>query len=217
MLGSLVMRQPISLELLAFNLKLLGKRSKKRILVSAGKEADKQRMLSAIRRLTSLSIELYATPGTFRFLQSKGVESTEIHKITDQRAPNILSFLKANRFDLVVNVLTGDNDYDESSDAKLIRTLSIENGIPLITDPDVAIATLQQIVIDNERGTYRYKLADDAEPWNIQLRFMQKVEQLGGFASHHAHFDKAYLITMESLRLSQVDMQKKWELYKFLK
>ena len=86
--------------------------------------------------------------------------------------------MKANRFDLVINVLTGDNDYDESSDAKLIRSLSIENGIPLITDPDVAIATLEQIIIDSERGTYRYKLADDAEPWNMQLRFMQKVADM---------------------------------------
>jgi cytosine/adenosine deaminase-related metal-dependent hydrolase len=217
MVGFPVMRQPISLELLAFNVKLLGRRSKKSILVSAGQDSDKQRILPAIRRITALNVELYTTPGTFRFLEKAGVASTQIHKITDGRAPNILSFLKANRFDLVINVLTGDNDYDESSDAKLIRSLSIENGIPLITDPDVAIATLEQIIIDSERGTYRYKLADDAEPWNLQLRFMQKVADLGGLACHHAHFDKAYLITMDNLRLSQVDMQKKWELYKFLK
>ena len=113
------MRQPISLELLAVQPQVArGKRSKKSILISAGKPADKERMLAAIRRLTSLSVELYATPGTFRFLKTHGVESTEIHKITDSRAPNILSFLKANRFDLVINVLTGDNDYDEGSDAE---------------------------------------------------------------------------------------------------
>jgi cytosine/adenosine deaminase-related metal-dependent hydrolase len=211
------MPQSVSLELLAFNLKLLAQRSKKNILVSAGRSGDKQRMLPAIRRLTQLSVDLYATPGTFRFLGENGVGSTQIYKITDRRTPNILSFLKANRFDLVVNVLTGDNDYDESSDAKLIRTLSIENGIPLITDPDVAIQTLEQIVIDSERGTYRYKLADDSEPWNLEGHFLQKVEQLGGFACHHAHFDKAYLISMDNLRLGQVDMQKKWELYRFLK
>jgi cytosine/adenosine deaminase-related metal-dependent hydrolase len=211
------MRQHISLELLAFNLKLLGRRSKKSILVSAGKPADKERMLPALRRLMALNVELYATPGTFRYLMGRGVHTTEIHKITDRRTPNILSFLKANRFDLVINVLTGDDDYDEASDAKLIRGLSIQNGIPLITDPDVAIATLEQIVIDDERGTYRYKLADDSQPWNLGLRFAQKAEELGGLACHHAHFDKAYLISMESLRLSQVDMQKKWDLYRFIK
>lgn len=211
------MRQSISLELLAFHLKLLGQGTKKRILVSAGKLEDKQRLLPSIRRLLSLNVELYATPGTYAFFQKNNIPCTEIHKITSGRAPNILSFLKANRFDLVINILTGDEDYDEASDAKLIRSRSIENGIPLITDLQVAIATLEQVVIDNERGTYRYRLADDSEPWNLHLHFLDRVSKLGGLACHHAHFDKAYLITMENLRLSQVDMQKKWELYRFLK
>ena len=211
------MSTAISLELLAFNLKLLGRQRRKTLLISAGEARDKKRMLPAIRRIMTLDVDLYATPGTHRFLEQSGVKSTEIHKITDSRSPNILSFLKANRFDLVINVLTGDEDYDESSDAKLIRKLSIENGIPLITDSDVGIATLEQIIVDSERGTYRYKLADDSEPWNLRLHFLQAAERMGGLANHHAHFDKAYLITTENLRLSQVDMQKKWELYKYLK
>jgi cytosine/creatinine deaminase len=211
------MSRAISLELLAFNLKLLGPKSRKNVLISAGKVDDKRRMLGAIRRISSLDVDLYATPGTHAFLTQNSVKSTEIHKIADQRAPNILTFLKAGRFDLVINVLTGDVDYDEDSDAKLIRKLSIENGIPLITDVDVAIATLEQVLVDSERGTYRYKLADDSEPWNLKLHFLEMVERLGGVANHHAHFDKAYLITAENLRLSQVDMQKKWELYRYLK
>lgn len=157
------------------------------------------------------------TDGTHAFLNQNGIASTLIHKIADKRAPNILTFLKANRFDLVVNVLTGNDDYDESSDVRLIRRLSIENGIPLITDPEVAIATLDQVRLDAEKGTYRYKLADASEPWNLRLHFLEAVEQLGGIANHHAHFDKAYLISPENLRLSQVDMEKKWELYKYLK
>jgi hypothetical protein len=211
------MTDATSLELLAFNLKLLGPKTRKSVLVSAGKLESKKQMLPAIRRLLTLRVDLHATPGTHRFLAEHGVNSTLIHKITDGRAPNILTFLKASRIDLVINVLTGDNDYDEGSDAKLIRKLSIENGIPLITDPDVAIATLEKIVVDAERGTYRYKLADDSEPWNLRLHFLEAAERHGGLTNHHAHFDKAYLITTESLRLSQVDMQKKWELYRYLK
>ncbi len=211
------MNSAISLELLAFNLKLLGKHSRKALLISAGEAEDKKRMLPAIRRVLHLGVDLYATPGTHRFFKKHGVKSTEIHKITDGHSPNILTFLRANRFDLVINVLTGDEDYDENSDAKLIRKLSIENGIPLITDADVGIATLEQITVDSERGTYRYKLADKSEPWNLRLQFLEAAERLGGLSNHHAHFDKAYLITNENLRLSQVDMQKKWDLYKYLK
>jgi hypothetical protein len=206
-----------SIELLAFNLKLLAPKNRKNVLISAGEPNSKQRMLPAIRRFLSLNVDVFATPGTHVFLRNNNILSTEIYKITDGHAPNILTFLKANRFDLVINVLTGDVDYDESSDAKLIRKLSIENGIPLITDCDVAIATLDQIVVDSERGTYRYKLADDSEPWNLKMRFLQAVERHGGIAMHHAHFDKAYLVTVDNLRLSQVDMQQKWEIYRNLK
>ncbi len=203
--------------MLAFNLKLIGHKSRKKVLISAGRLENKKRMLPAIQQFLTLEVDIYTTPGTHKFLSDCGIPTTQIHKITDRLAPNILTFLKENRFDLVINVLTGDEDYDEASDAKLIRKLCIENGIPLITDCDVGIATLEQIVADTAKGTFRYRLADNTEPWNLRLHFMEKVESLGGFANHHAHFDKAYLINMENLRMSQVDMQKKWEIYRYLK
>jgi hypothetical protein len=76
---------------------------------------------------------------------------------------------------------------------------------------------LEQVLIDAERGTYRYRLSDGSEPWNLKLNFFDAVERLGGVANHHAHFDKAYLITAETLELTQVNMERKWELYRSLK
>jgi hypothetical protein len=206
-----------SLELLAFNLKMLSRRSRKRFLISAGQPRDKRQVLPAVKPFLDLDVDIYATPGTHAYFAKEGVPSIEVHKITEEREPNIRSLLKNNTFDLVINILTGDQDYDEDSDAKLIRKLSIENGIPLFTEVELAIAKLDQVRRDFESGAFRYKLADKSEPWNLRLRFLELVAQRGGFASHHAHFDKAYLINLENLRLSQVDMQKKWELYKSLK
>ncbi|MCD8526307.1 MAG: hydrolase, partial [Alphaproteobacteria bacterium] len=211
------MVQNTSLEMLAFNVKMLGHGRKKRVLISAGQTANKKRMLPAIQDLLALDIELFATPGTHRFFNEHNIPSTLIHKISDSQEPNILSFLKDDRFDLVINILTGDEDYDASSDAKLIRTRSIENGIPLITDTDVGIATLAQIVKDSKEGTYQYKLDDDSRPWDLRLAFHKLIRANGGYANHHAHFDKAYLISESNLKLGQVDMQKKWELYRYLK
>jgi len=211
-------QQFASLELLTFNLKLLSKKHKKKILISAGTPGDKLNLFSAIQGIAVFkNIEIYATEGTHKFLNKKKIQNKKICKITENCKPNIKSFLKADRFDLIINILTGDNDYDESSDAQLIRKLSIENGIPLITNTDVAIATLKQVVSDIEKETYAYKLKDDTEPWNLYLRFLHQVNKHGGLANHHAHFDKAYLISMENLKLGQVDMEKKWELYKHLK
>ena len=145
--------------MLGFNLKLLGKKSKKNVLVSAGKISDKEKMFPALQKLSKLNVELFATPGTYRFLKQKGIDNQEIHKIADRREPNIRTFLDENRLDLIINVLTGDNDYDESSDSKLIRSLAIENGIPLITDVDVAIQSIDQLVKRDVEGFYRYKAA----------------------------------------------------------
>ena len=43
-----MMNDGISLEMLAFNLKLLGRKSRKKVLISAGKAENKKRMLPAI-------------------------------------------------------------------------------------------------------------------------------------------------------------------------
>jgi cytosine/creatinine deaminase len=51
----------------------------------------------------------------------------------------------------------------------------------------------------------------------MKEEFLRLVRENGGFASYHAHYDKAYLISPDNLRLSMVDMQKKWALYKHLK
>ncbi|MEZ6142907.1 MAG: amidohydrolase family protein [Zavarzinella sp.] len=206
-----------SVEVLGFNMKLIGKRSKKKVLISAGKEADKIRMFPALEKLSRLNVEFFATPGTYRFLQDRQIPCEQIHKIADRREPNIRSFLNDNRLDLVINVLTGNNDYDETSDCNLIRRLAIENGIPLFTDVDVALMTIEQIVQKDSEGHYRYKVDDRTRPWDMQTEFLKLVGEQGGFANYHAHFDKAYLISLENLRLSMVDMQKKWDLYKHLK
>lgn len=206
-----------SVEMLGFNLKLLGKKTRKNVLVSAGKITDKEKMFPALQKLSKLNVELFATPGTYRFLKQKGVENQEIHKIADRREPNIRTFLAENRLDLIINVLTGDNDYDESSDSKLIRSLAIENGIPLITDVDVAIESIEQLIKRDVEGFYRYKTGDPKRPWDMREEFLRLVRQYGGFASYHAHYDKAYLISLENLEASMIDMQKKWTLYRHLK
>ena len=48
-------------EFLGFNLKLLGKKSKKNVLVSAGKLADKERMFSALQKLSHQTIRFSFT------------------------------------------------------------------------------------------------------------------------------------------------------------
>ncbi|VFN00893.1 MAG: Amidohydrolase family protein [Candidatus Kentron sp. G] len=211
------MLQNDTVEMLAFNLKLIGKKTKKRILLSAGKKSNKEKMLPAISELISFGVDLYATERTSRFLNSHGIHNRELFKIAEGKEPNIRSFLTGNRFDLVINVLVGKHDYDESTDSNLIRSLCIKHGIPLITDVDVAIMTIQDMVSQHDRNIFKYKIADASRPWDMRRSFFQLVDEYSGFACYHAHFDKAYLISMDNLKLTRMDMQKKWDLYRYLK
>ena len=52
---------------------------------------------------------------------------------------------------------------------------------------------------------------------DLKFRFHTLVREKGGYKSHHAHFDKANLITPERLELGMRDMQEKWTLYRSLK
>jgi cytosine/adenosine deaminase-related metal-dependent hydrolase len=200
-------------ELLGLRLKLSGSRIKKRIFVSTGSVSEKQRLLPAIKQLMPYNVTICATEGTSTFLGLQGVPNMCIRKINEGGTPNAASLLRANAFDLVVNILTGDTGYDEGSDAKKIRSLAIEYGVPLITDTDVALETIAKLVLDLQREPF-IPAGDD---WDILKHIRRGVAKRGGFANYHAHLDKAYLITPERLRIAQIAMRDKWRLYSELK
>lgn len=210
--------QDNSLELLAFNLKLAGRKSQKNILISAGNPEKKAKIFPLVEKLVkSANVAIYATHGTSIYFEERGLPNIKLHKIAEKTTPNILSFLEESRFDLVINILTGNHDYDETCDNNLIRTLCIENFIPLVTDVDVAVLTLSNLIKNYESGFATYKISDESSPWDLRSKFFDIVLKKGGLSCYHAHFDKAYLINMDNLKLSQVNMQKKWDLYKYLK
>jgi cytosine/adenosine deaminase-related metal-dependent hydrolase len=193
-----------------FRLKLRGTKSVKRMLVSAGPPAAKERLLPLVARLTEHKVEVFATPGTARYFGARGVPVTEVRKITEGGEPNIRTLLEGRMLDCVINILTGDVDYDESSDSRIIRSLAVTSEIPLFTDVEVSESQLNHLLIT---------LSDDGAKggWNLRTRCLERIRERGGFANHHGHFDKAFLISPENLVLSQSDMQKKWYLYRFLK
>ena len=161
-----------TIEMLAFNLKMLGKTSRKRILVSAGKPSDKQRMLPALQKLAGMGIEIYATEGTSALLEDNGVLNRRIYKVSERREPNIGSFLAQDRLDLVINVLVGNHNYDEASDSNLIRSLAIENGIPLITSVEVAMETIDNLEARQARQVTHRVQPEDVRPWDLHREFL---------------------------------------------
>ena len=122
------------IDLIGFNLKMLAKGQQRSLLISAGAKEDKEFLLESCKKMAEVGVGLYATPGTHRFLAENGVESIAARKISSNEEPNIATLIENGSVDFVVNILTGDTTYDESSDAASIRSLSVKHGIPLYTD-----------------------------------------------------------------------------------
>jgi len=201
------------IDLIGFNLKMLAKGHQRSLLISAGSPEDKQFLLGACRKIAETGIGLYATPGTHRFLGKNGIQSIEM----PWNQPNIRKLIQDEKIDFVVNILTGDTTYDKESDATGIRSLCVKHGIPLYTDREVARETIELVLSDLEKGTFKYSVGSNDRPWDMRAAFLKLVRQRGGWSNHHAHFDKAYLISPANLELGFADMEKKWELYRHLK
>jgi cytosine/adenosine deaminase-related metal-dependent hydrolase len=205
------------IDLIGFNLKMLAKGRERALLISAGSPENKEFLLESCKEMAEIGVKLFATPGTQRFFEENNVASAAAQKISSGAQPNIRNLIQDGEVDFVINILTGRQDYDENSDAREIRSLAIKHGIPLITDKEVAKETIATVLQDIQQGTYDYRARSQDRPWDLRARFMELVEERGGWANHHGHFDKAYLISPENLALGFADMEKKWELYRHLK
>ena len=117
---------------------------KKNILLTIGSLEDKVDMLPAIQKLAEHGYAFFATQHTHEFLESRGITSALLHKLSEKRSPNIQEYLEKKRVDLVVNVPTHSNTR-EQTDGYYIRRLATDNGIPLVTNVQLAKRIIEAI------------------------------------------------------------------------
>jgi carbamoyl-phosphate synthase large subunit len=107
------------------------------VLLSTGPVEGKAAFLESSRTLERLGLTLYATRGTAEFLRSHGVETTILHWPLDATSPNVLEYLAEKRIDLVINIPKSSQEEELNNDY-LIRRRTVDFGIPLITDIQLA-------------------------------------------------------------------------------
>jgi carbamoyl-phosphate synthase large subunit len=93
------------------------------------KDADKHRILPAVKKLIDLGFRICATGGTQRFLEAKGLDCAKINKVLEGR-PNVVDALKNGEIQLVLN--TTESKASES-DSKPIRQTALLQKIPHYT------------------------------------------------------------------------------------
>lgn len=110
------------------------------VLLSTGGAKQKVEMLDAAKELINHGYELYATPGTSRFLIENGVNNTLVHWPSEQGAtPQALDLLHDKKIDMVVNI-PKDLTARELTNGYKIRRAAIDLNVPLITNSRLASA-----------------------------------------------------------------------------
>ena len=110
------------------------------VLLSTGGAKQKAEMLDAARELIAHGYELYATPGTSRFLLENGVNNVLVHWPSDEgEAPQALELLHERKIDMVVNIPKNLTARELTNGYK-IRRAAIDLNVPLITNSRLASA-----------------------------------------------------------------------------
>jgi len=105
------------------------------------KEADKQRVLPAIRQLADLGFKVVATRGTKRHLEASGIACGLVNKVLEGR-PNVVDAMKNGDIHLVFNTTAGTKSISDSKD---IRRTALLRHIPCYTTLSGVLAVAQAI------------------------------------------------------------------------
>jgi len=104
-------------------------------------EWARDKVADAVRKLTGLGFNVYATRGTKEFLDGVGVSCELVLKLQEGR-PNIVDAIENRKIQLVFNVPVGRKGKEDDS---YIRKAAIKHRIPYITSAEAIVASIEGI------------------------------------------------------------------------
>ena len=107
------------------------------------RDKDKEKILNNALKLIKLGFSLCATPGTAKYLVSKGIKCKKINKV-NQGSPHIVEKLNSKSIALVINTTEG-KDSIAVADSFSLRRSSLMNKIPYFTTFAAANACVESI------------------------------------------------------------------------
>ncbi|MGB6170927.1 MAG: carbamoyl-phosphate synthase large subunit, partial [Xanthobacteraceae bacterium] len=131
------------------------------------KDADKPRILDAVRLLAGLGFKVLATSGTQRYLAEQGVAADKINKVAEGR-PHIVDAIKNGEVQLVFNTTEGATAL---ADSRSLRRAALLHKVPYYTTLSGAVAAAQGI---------RAYLGGDLEVCALQNYFGAGSDQASG-------------------------------------
>ncbi len=110
------------------------------------KDADKAKILPAMKKFVEMGFKLVATGGTQRYFEEKGVPSTKINKVLEGR-PHVVDAIKNGEIQLVLNTT---ETRSSQSDSKPIRQTALMQKVPYYTTLPGILAVTKAIAAQRE-------------------------------------------------------------------
>ncbi|HEX3494577.1 MAG TPA: carbamoyl-phosphate synthase large subunit [Methylocella sp.] len=105
------------------------------------RDIDKPRVLETTRLLAGLGFKIRATGGTARYLDSEGVKTLRVNKVSEGR-PHVVDLIKNGEIQLVLNTTEGAQAL---ADSRSLRRAALLHKVPYYTTLAGAIAASQGI------------------------------------------------------------------------
>jgi len=114
----------------------------KSVLISGGPIQSKVTLLPAVELLVKKGYTIFATQGTHRFFAENGVPSNLLYWPDELQEPNVLTYLKEKKVDLVINIPKNLSKGELDNDYKIRRT-AVDFGVGLLTNARLAKSFIQ--------------------------------------------------------------------------
>jgi carbamoyl-phosphate synthase large subunit len=106
---------------------------KKNVLLSVSGDTNRFALLKAVRKLRDMQFTLYATANTARFYGEYGIETRMVHKIHEEKKPNVYDLLVNKELDLIISMPKNPGEIG-IGDSYLVRRAAVDFSIPLINN-----------------------------------------------------------------------------------
>ena len=110
----------------------------KSLLISSGPVESKTELMETTKLFRKLGVKIYATQGTAKFMKANGMDVETLLWPLKGSEPNAVTYLKAGKIDLVINLPKSFQEEELTNDY-MIRRTAVDYKIPLITNRQIAM------------------------------------------------------------------------------
>lgn len=123
----------------------LAQKKERFVLLTIGGDNNKKKFLPHVKDLQNLGYKFYATQNTHAFYKKHGIQSVFVHKMHENKNPNIEDVLRQDMFDLVIHVPYKGNAKEAKLDETVVKKWTVRTEVPIINDSKILKELVQKL------------------------------------------------------------------------